>query len=844
MKDKTITQVHFNYTNEQVKVLGFKNLADFETKIPYTKLKQEQKYICEQINLSIEWFKKLFPQEGFDLRKINYSFENIDQVLGFMKKLFGYLCIQYDYYRIKGIPTLRLIQPNNLYSIFIMNLRNIPQKEDFILKNEIDNKQSDITTLVYEDIESKQSKQSNIDVSKSKKFYTSEWKNSSVIPDLCTVPIVYDDPSKSKKFYTSEWKNSSVIPDLCTVPIVYDDPSNPVIKLTKLFDKFEKKNVTLTVVSTKKLNFDLIPIDWINTINISLVNDCSNCPNNFANSIESKLESELESEYNYKCESLPENTTVSLVIGTNEIILHTISTDDQNIKINFPNNFLYKLTSVFLQINLPENSHVNSDGNLMNNIDFKYELDGWNITNKNILSNFKNEIIEFDNNKIYSCFDLGIIESELKTQIKNYYRSKCANNGYYQIFENSSFVSMKYLMEYLKKPYEKKYIMNNTLCLNKLNIFGYFNWIKIKTLNGDRLNIDTRIELKIGGIVVLTDVITTTSIFDDEKYYKFQIDFPNNILYLYHTIDLKIILPNNNCNDDSNTFEIIINGTNFKVSTPKMFFNTSTFVCFDHDSKWFVPGKIEFITINGMVGNRLNIRSNREFMDENEMTELFKKIQKKNLLDIKMIKLDSGITSTCIFVDIDLQNDPLTNSKKVNPLTFLVSPIFKEYLFANNMIKHTGSEISFGSNVLIGDIGYHFCEQINTFKYKIYFEINTLGDLFKHIDIKFKNLKTNKSKKTNDDIYNFDVWIENDGKKIYTFGTISFDQKIRLSCENKYINLINLPIMHTTYLVAEIPCDKFHYWKKIEISLGYINSDTTFQRHLSQYAFSIVNVIE
>jgi hypothetical protein len=116
MKDKTITDAHFNYTNEQVKILGFKNLADFETKIPYLKLKQEQKNICEQINLSTEWFKKLFSQEGFDLRKINYSFENIDQVLGFIKKLFGYMSIKYYYSRIKGIPTLRLIQPNNLYN--------------------------------------------------------------------------------------------------------------------------------------------------------------------------------------------------------------------------------------------------------------------------------------------------------------------------------------------------------------------------------------------------------------------------------------------------------------------------------------------------------------------------------------------------------------------------------------------------------------------------------------------------------------------------------------------------------------------------------------------------------
>lgn len=100
MKDKTLTEKHFDYVNDQVKILGFKNLADFDTIIPYNKLKSSQEIICKHSNDLLIWFKKLFPQEGFDLRKINYIFVNIDQIIGFIKKLFIFMGINYNYSRI------------------------------------------------------------------------------------------------------------------------------------------------------------------------------------------------------------------------------------------------------------------------------------------------------------------------------------------------------------------------------------------------------------------------------------------------------------------------------------------------------------------------------------------------------------------------------------------------------------------------------------------------------------------------------------------------------------------------------------------------------------------------
>lgn len=134
-----ITTEHFNYVNSLVKILGFTNLGDFKSTIPYTILKNNQENICLKFNESIDNFKKLFPLEKFNLRKFNYKFKNIDQIIGFIKKLFDYLTITWHYVRIKGVKTLRLIPPKNIYKEYIMNLRENPQISDIPNSNETEN---------------------------------------------------------------------------------------------------------------------------------------------------------------------------------------------------------------------------------------------------------------------------------------------------------------------------------------------------------------------------------------------------------------------------------------------------------------------------------------------------------------------------------------------------------------------------------------------------------------------------------------------------------------------------------------------------------------------------------
>jgi hypothetical protein len=200
-----------------------------------------------------------------------------------------------------------------------------------------------------------------------------------------------------------------------------------------------------------------------------------------------------------------------------------------------------------------------------------------------------------------------------------------------------------------------------------------------------------------------------------------------------------------------------------------------------------------------------------------------------------------------------LKNDKILKykSENISPLKFLVSQSLKKYFDYNNiLVKNTNSgSYSFEPNELIGSISYNICELTDMSKCKIYFKIDSSCDIIKHIDLEFKNLKSNKSdklariKKIDKNIYNLDDWIENNGKKIYDFGTNIMNNKIRLSCKNKFISMIGLN-QYVTFLVVEIPLDKFDDWKNIFMSIGKIYSDSLVRRNMVSYALTTVSVIE
>ena len=135
-----ITMDHYEYANKLVSILGFNNLVDYNSVIQYSKLKEHSVQICDYTNKTMVDFKRLFPQSSFDLRKIKYTFSNIDQVVGFTKKVLNYLCVPITSIRIKESTCLRLIPINKAYIEYIGKMCDIPQNPpalDIKMPNEI-----------------------------------------------------------------------------------------------------------------------------------------------------------------------------------------------------------------------------------------------------------------------------------------------------------------------------------------------------------------------------------------------------------------------------------------------------------------------------------------------------------------------------------------------------------------------------------------------------------------------------------------------------------------------------------------------------------------------------------
>lgn len=532
MKDKTISETHYDYANELTKILGFKNLADFETQISYTNLKENEENICKEFNKRIDLFKKLFPQEGFDLRKINNVFKTIDQIIGFYKKILNYLFIAYNFYRKKGISTMRLIPQNNLYNNYIMKMREIPQNSNNIL---------------------------------------------------------------------------------------------------------EQKEVNI-------------------------------CKNQI---------------------------------------------DMQN--------------------------------------------------------------------------------------------------------PNEKMISMKNVLNYLlNKSIEKKYIISkNSITLNIIKSFDYFNWIKIRKSENRKLTEKTIIELSIGGTIYLSKEINSNDNFDCSDYFKFEIDLPNNILYRYHDIILSIY----DFNNSDNTFELIINGKQFKTTIPKNIFDSN--IVFDHDIKWYdIENNKRCVSCAGIFNNSNSIKD-KIYYEENDIIDLFKFFQKDSKVNFKTIKINN-CEETCVILDINLKKLSIKkdNIKLLDPLKYLVSPKFREYLKNNNLIKST--DFSFCSNIYNSDSNTHnICEIINSNICKLYYIIYRNCDLIKHFDIEF-------IKKMSNEIYDIDCEILLDTTILYNFKNIKINEnKLRIDIPND--ELINLTILQNNvlYLVFNIPNSKYCEWNEnIKLSCGSIYTNS------------------
>lgn len=710
MKDKTIKNTHFNYANDLVKILGFCNLADFTTEMSYDILKINQNNICLKFNEKIDEFKKLFTQEGFDLRKINYTFVNINQIIAFIKKLFSYLNITWDYSKKKGISIMRLIPPNNLYNNYIMNIRNIPENNNSnILKNN------------DEDCE-----------------------------------IIN--------------KNN--------------------LKMTEFIDKFKRKTniITKKYVIGDKFYLSEIKMDWIEKIRI-ITND-----NNKA---------------------LLQHGSISLFNSNEEIVLYKINNVetkiDNDYKINIPNNFLYSDDkTVYLKIFLSEkNSKINLKDNLT--FEIELELEGYDILNKELLYkniNFDNDIIELDYENYLKYFNYGIYKKKLYNNIEDH----IPKNYNTPLYTQSYTLSMMYYVNYLKNPFEKKYIISNLLNLKKITVYNYFHWIKIRNIDKSKLKNGITIQL-LDKNVLLEYKINEETIFDNDNYFKFEINFLNMINH-DHKYELKI---SQDYTNKQIYLDIIINGSNFRSSVPKMF--NRKIIKIDHDPKWYIQGEKEYHYIKG----RLILIDTNSFFFLNTFIEQFCLFQEQNIVETFEIETNDNKKETLFYINEDYKNFKY----KIHPTKFLNNCKFKNYLKKNNILKTNLCSIGINGTEQINVI-FDLCEIGEKSSLKLFYEINKNGaDMLKHININSKNFFNTENNK-----YKINVWIENDFKKIYDFGVIDMQNSLKLiSPNNKLINLLK---QSEYILVIEIPNEKILDWININMSYGYIYSDAEIINLLSQ----------
>ena len=726
MKDKTIRNNHYEYANQLVKILGFVNLADFESSIQYDTLKKNQKKICVEFNKTIDEFKKLFMQEGFDLRKINYSFENIDQIIGFIKKLLTYLGIPWDYSRKNNIPTLRLIPQNNLYNKYIMNLRNIPQN--------------------------------------------------------CNLDYIQEKNQLEKRLESDKLHSIEKPTQILT---------NDVISMNGLLNKFDKNKITKKYIIGNKIFLNKIQMDWIEKINIHFVD------NN---------------------KELPQNTIISLFVGDKEMILYKYNNKKINaIKINIPNNFIYiNQMMVYLKIILPGNNAEY----LENTLEFEVEFNGYNILNKNTLItniDLENNIIKFDHDNLFSKndFDLGIYQRKLVCNVSNYFKKNNDENQDISNNNSENVLSMKNIMCYLKKPFEKKYIANNLIDLHNLTNFTYFKWIKIRTLNGNKLSYHFNMELIIGGDITINYKISPDMIFDANNYCMFEIDFPNNILYKYHEIRLKLSQKNNN----STYYDVIICGCDFLSTVPKMIFRSK--IIFDHDPKWYVEGEKEYFSVSGIIGNKVFDKKNDSTITNVNVScvDLFKMFQEKNIIDIFNTEMpfDDKKIETCFFIKTNLNNT-------MNPLFFLYDKNLKKYLQDVNLLLTDTYSIGAHADVVI-DKDFYLCEIDDESFINIHYLLPRSADMIKYICIFNKNLLSELK-------YKISMWIKHDSHMIHDFGTMDVDKKIRLDIpNNKILNMLNQT--DDFYLVIYVHKSYFTDWKNIDISAGLIYTDGDIRKGLA-----------
>jgi len=150
---------------------------------------------------------------------------------------------------------------------------------------------------------------------------------------------------------------------------------------------------------------------------------------------------------------------------------------------------------------------------------------------------------------------------------------------------------------------------------------------------------------------------------------------------------------------------------------------------------------------------------------------------------------------------------------------YLVSHKFKNHLIKKNIIKST-ELFSIGTNETFNDYESSLC-MVSGSKIKMYYYVSRNGDMVRHINL-LNKITSN---------YDIKIWIEFKNDILFDYGIVNSKNIPRLTFNSEFINLINKK-NEQVFMVVEIPNDKLEDWININISIGYIYSDSPMRASL------------
>ena len=336
------------------------------------------------------------------------------------------------------------------------------------------------------------------------------------------------------------------------------------------------------------------------------------------------------------------------------------------------------------------------------------------------------------------------------------------------------------LKKYKKKDFEKEYIVENILTLSNIDDFDYFNYIKI--CNFDEKN-DNNLDNNIHVLFKLTgqqqNKIESCDL-DANGYIKFDINFPNNKFYKYHTLILEI----QNDKKKNNLFKIIINGCKINVSE-----STVSIINFDHDKKYK-----NYISLNSMIC----IRDTQYNINEPNKAEKQLKIYKEqNKIKKETLQINDKMCEVTI-IDTD-ESDPIHNLEY-----FLTYKLKKNELLCTNVYESKKME---------------FIKVVKDNIIEIYYIINRNSDILRHVKI-MNNF---------DELYEYKIDIICiETTKLGKFNTTN-KQNIEI---DGYFIMINKQ-QNTSYLRITVDKSRLAEWVNIKLCLGTTNSFDLLRKYLA-----------